>query len=97
MKIIYSIIFEVSDTSNKVKLASKITSGYTYARITHNTYFVVINTELTPIRNHVTIRDGLKEFIKVGDKLYVGIVKAPAAWVGLDTEVGEWLRSQLSQ
>lgn len=96
MKIIYSIIFEISDGSNKAKLINKIAALYAYARITQNCYFIIVNTEQTPLINHVAIRDGLKEFIKPGDKLYVGISKAPGAWMGIDTEVSAWLRSQLT-
>jgi len=96
MKIVYSIIFEISDNSNKIKLINKIVVSYPYALITQNSYFVIVNKDITPLETHVTIRDNLKEFIKLGDKLYVGVVKSPAAWSGLDTEVSEWLRSQLS-
>jgi hypothetical protein len=96
MSLIYSITFEISDGNNKAKLINKIASSFSYARVTQNTYFVVIDNIATPNINNVFIRDSLKEFVRTGDKLYVGIVKAPAAWFGLENEVSEWLRAKLT-
>ena len=95
MNILYSIIFEIADNSNKTKLVGKIISSYPYARITQNSYLIAVNNGVNPLITHVTIRDELKEFIKAGDKLYVGVVKSPAAWAGMDTEVTEWIRTNL--
>lgn len=95
MNILYSIIFEIADNSNRTKLINKIISSYPYARVTQNSYFININKDQLPLVTHVTIRDELKEFIKIGDKLYVGVAKPPAAWAGLDTEVSEWVRKYL--
>jgi hypothetical protein len=74
---------------NYEELLKKIKSYSGWARLGGSAY--IIQTE----NNHVQVRDNLKEVLDKNDKLFVGTVKAPAAWYGLGTDVSNWLMDKL--
>ena len=39
----------------------------------------------------------IKRALDNNDKLYVGIVKAPAAWVGMPEEVSKWIKDHVEE
>ncbi|WP_225444212.1 hypothetical protein [Echinicola arenosa] len=41
------------------------------------------------------IRDKIMNVMDNNDQLFVGVVKAPAAWFGLGDEVSNWLKNNL--
>lgn len=43
----------------------------------------------------VELRDCFKEVLDGNDKLYVGVVTAPAAWYGLSDQVSAWIKDNL--
>lgn len=43
----------------------------------------------------VELRDIFKAALDSNDKLYVGIVTAPAAWTGMSSGVSEWIKNRL--
>lgn len=45
----------------------------------------------------VGLRDKLKAALDNNDQLYVGCVKAPAAWTGMPAEVSKWIKEHLEE
>lgn len=43
----------------------------------------------------ISIRDNLKNYLKSGDKLYVGRVTSPAAWFGMSDDASKWIKEHL--
>ena len=48
-------------------------------------------------RTAVELRDSFKEILGPDDVLYVGMVSAPAAWIGYSKEVTEWIINKLQR
>lgn len=46
-------------------------------------------------KSAVELRDCFKSALDANDKLYVGIVTAPAAWTGMSSGVSEWIKKRL--
>jgi len=74
---------------NYTKLISLIQKYDYFAKITESCY--IINTEETPVQ----IRDYLKGAVDNNDKIFVGLIKAPAAWAGMANNVSNWLVNNL--
>ncbi len=60
-----------------------------WARLGGSAYIVI--TE----KSAVEIRDNLMAVMDSNDQLFVGVIKAPAAWFGLGDEVSDWLKKNL--
>lgn len=43
----------------------------------------------------VELRNKFKDVLDNNDKLYVGVVSAPAAWVGYSKQVSDWIKEKL--
>jgi len=43
------------------------------------------------------VRDYLKEVLTENDKLFISVIKAPAAWFGIGNEVSSWIRDQYTK
>ncbi len=70
---------------NYERLIELVKSYTTWARLGGSAY--LIYTDATPKQ----VRDRLKEALDAGDKLYVGVSPAPAAWAGMPDNVSNWI------
>ena len=61
-----------------------------WARLGGSAYIVLSS------KTAVQIRDSIMAVMDDNDQLFVGIVKAPAAWVGLGDEISDWLKKNLN-
>lgn len=87
----YIITYDLSSPGQKYEeLLKKIKSYPKWARLGGSSYVVI-----TP-QNPAQIRDFLRTVLDRNDKLFVGLLKAPAAWYNLGDEVSQWLNNNLS-
>ncbi|MBS4040090.1 MAG: hypothetical protein KGZ81_05775 [Flavobacteriales bacterium] len=90
MRKAYIISYDLSNPGqNYEELLKRIKSSYAWARLGGSAYVVI--TESTAVQ----IRDNLTPCLDRNDKLFVGTLNAPAAWIGLGDEVSQWLRNNL--
>ena len=86
----YIISYDLSNPGQKYEeLLKRIKSYPKWARLGGSAYIII-----TP-QTHVQIRDNLKTNLDSNDKLFVGVVTAPAAWVNLGDEVSQWINNNL--
>ncbi|MDR0398942.1 MAG: hypothetical protein LBH33_03985 [Endomicrobium sp.] len=75
--------------SNYEKLTSTIQTYEGWAQLGNFSYLVL--TE----KNHAEVRDTLAKVLYKDDSLFVGKISAPAAWFNLNSQVGNWILSNL--
>jgi hypothetical protein len=63
--------------------------SYAWARLGGSAYLIYTSDE------PVAVRDKLMKLIDKNDKLFVSVVRAPAAWSGMSQDVSDWIRNQL--
>ena len=86
----YIISYDLSNPDrNYEDLLKGIKSYRLWARLGGSAY--IVKTGKTDIE----IRDNLMKSLDANDKLFVGTVNAPAAWIGLAKDVSDWLRDKL--
>ncbi len=68
-------------------LLKKIKTYPGWARIGGSSY--LIYTDSTPVQ----VRNYLSQVLDRNDKLFVGTVTAPSAWIGMSEEVSNWIHS----
>lgn len=89
---VYIVIFDVIEPSTKYdRLICLIKSELAWAKLTRFS-FLIDSDEST-----VALRDKFKTVLDNTDKLYVGVAKAPAAWVGMSENVSNWIKSNLEE
>ena len=89
---IYIVTYDLRNESTSdsyARLISLIKEEGVWACLGGSSYLV--ESELTP----VALRDKYKQAINHDDKLFVGVVSAPAAWVGYSSQVSEWIKGKL--
>lgn len=79
----------ITPGQNYEALLKEIKSYKAWAKLGGSSYLV--ETDSTA----VAIRDKLGKVLDSGDKLYVGVVTAPAAWRGLSEDVSKWIQEHL--
>ncbi|MDR3197934.1 MAG: hypothetical protein LBU34_08720 [Planctomycetaceae bacterium] len=79
----------INPGQNYENLLKKIRSFSSWARLGGSAY--IVETEETASQ----VRDKLTSFLDNNDKLFVGTVQAPAAWIDLGDEVSQWISSHL--
>ena len=80
------VFFDLADpTANRTALVRKIKSYGQSARLGDSAY--LISTSEAP----VAVRDKMSTVLRHGDRLYVGLAPAPAAWSGLPDAVSNWI------
>lgn len=84
----YDLRNEESSTSYQ-KLLELIKEGGVWARLGGSSYLV--ECECTPVE----LRDKFRTVLDQDDKLYVGEVTAPAAWIGYTNDVSDWIKEKL--
>ena len=88
----YIISYDLMNPGQRYEeLLKKIKEYKIWVRLGGSAY--VIKTTKT----HLQVRDDLKSVLDFNDKLFVSIVKAPAAWTGMSDVVSNWLRDNLEQ
>jgi hypothetical protein len=86
----YLVTFQISIQSHRLKqIVDSIHNEPGWARINANTY-IVDSTKTAP-----QLRDVLKEYLINGESLLVAELSDNAAWTGLSTEVGDWIKKTL--
>ena len=86
----YIITYDLSEPGQQYEeLLKRIKAYPQWARLGGSAYIII-----TP-DNHVQVRDNLKVNFDNNDKLFVGTIKAPAAWYNLGDEVSQWLNNNL--
>ncbi len=90
MKTTLLITYDLSEPERNYEgLLKKIKSYGTWARITESSYAIVTTKDTE------TVRDELLKLLDDNDKIYVGLLSAPAAWYGLPDSVSNWLQKYL--
>ena len=88
MKKLYIITYDLSNPGrNYESLLKRIKSYPSWARLGGSSYLVFTDKTATEIR------DNLIPSLDSNDKLYVGIMGASAAWIGLASEVSNWIKN----
>jgi len=86
----YIVSYDLSQPGqNYEKVLQTIKSHSSWARLGGSAYIVISN------ESAVEIRDKILRELDTNDKLYVGVVEAPAAWYGMGDEVSDWLKKNL--
>ncbi len=90
MKNTYIISYDLNSPGKNYENVHKVIDSYPgWAKLGGSAY--IIATEETASQ----IRDKIMEVIDINDQLFVGIVKAPAAWFGMGDKVSDWLKNNL--
>jgi hypothetical protein len=79
----------ISPGQNYENLLKEIRSFSSWARLGGSAY--IVETEETASQ----VRDKLTSFLDINDKLFVGKIQTPAAWIGLGDEVSQWISNYL--
>ena len=86
----YIISYDLKSPGQSYEKVHKVIDGYHgWAKLGGSAY--VVSTEETASQ----IRDKLMDVMDSNDQLFVGVVKAPAAWFGMGDEVSDWLKNTL--
>lgn len=87
---VYIVSYDLKEPGQRYsELVSAITSYRKWARLGQSAYLIV------SVESAVELRDKFKQFLDSNDKLYVGIVNPPAAWVGMSDNVSQWIKDEL--
>ena len=90
MRRAYIISYDLSNPGqNYEELLKRIKTSYRWARLGGSAYVII------SVSTAVQIRDYLQVPLDANDRLFVGVLNAPAAWIGLGDEVSNWLRNNL--
>jgi len=86
----YIISYDLSEPGQNYEDVLKAIKEYSgWARIGGSAY-VILSENST-----AEVRDNIATALDSNDKLFVGTLNAPAAWVGLTDEVSDWLKKNL--
>lgn len=86
----YIISYDLSQPGqNYENLLKAIKSYGNWAMLGGSAYIII--SDSSPVQ----IRDNLNKELDLNDKLYVGVVTSPAAWIGISDEVSDWLKKNL--
>ena len=86
----YIVSYDLSKPGqNYEKVLKEIKKFSGWARLGGSAY-VVLSDNST-----VEVRDAIAKALDSNDKLFVGTIKAPAAWTGLTDDVSDWLKNNL--
>ncbi|MBN8666129.1 MAG: hypothetical protein J0M30_01415 [Chitinophagales bacterium] len=92
MKKVYIISYDLKNPGqNYEKILALIKSFGKWARLGGSAYLIVST------QTAVQVRDNLKTALDSNDKLFVGTLTLPAAWVGMPDEVSNWIRNNLTE
>lgn len=90
MRSAYIVYYDLTSAgTNYERVLERIKANPGWARLGGSAYVVISD------RSAVEIRDEIHSAMNEKDKLYVGVISAPAAWAGMTDEVSEWLKKNL--
>lgn len=90
MRAAYIVSYDLlRPTQNYEKVLEVIKNCPGWARLGGSAYIVLSDSSAAELR------DSIRSAMDSNDKLFVGVIKAPAAWVGLGDEVSQWLKNNL--
>lgn len=83
---IYIVSYDLSEPGQRYdELVNKIKEADAWARLGGSAYLVKSDKSAADLRNkYRTVMDD-------NDKIYVGVVTAPAAWYGMPKDVSDWI------
>ena len=85
----YIVSFQAKELAVRQRLRERLRSYEKYCPI-NNTCWAIMSEQKA-----AEVRDFLKEMLEPGDKLFVIRSGTAAAWRGLPTKNGEWLKRNL--
>ncbi|MBL0162085.1 MAG: hypothetical protein IPP82_00165 [Xanthomonadales bacterium] len=88
---LYQIDYDLRKKRDYASLYERIRSYGTYCRALESTW--IINTHQTAVQ----IRDHLAAAMDKDDGLLVTLMAGEAAWIGLGSEISNWLKQQLER
>lgn len=87
---VFIVTYDLMKPGQNYEALLKEIKGHTaWAKLGESSYLIKSDSTV------VAVRDKLGATLDTGDKLYVGIVTAPAAWRGLSEDVSKWLLENL--
>lgn len=90
MRRAYIISYDLNKAGqNYENVLKEIKSHGPWARLGGSAYIIITS------KSAAAIRDGIMAVMDSNDQLFVGVIKAPAAWFGLSEEVSDWLKKNL--
>lgn len=90
MRKAYIVSYDLSTPGQNYETVLKAIKKYPgWARLGGSSYIVLAD------ETAAQIRDSIMSNMDSNDKLFIGTVTAPAAWIGLGDEVSDWLKNNL--
>lgn len=87
---IYVVSYDLNFPGQRYEdLTALLNKEGAWARIGGSVF--LLESDKTPVE----LRDLFKVVLDSNDKLYVGLVMAPAAWTGMPEKVSEWIKERL--
>lgn len=88
---VFIVTFDLNNPgSNYDRLIELIKAESAWAKLGKSSYLVKSELKATQLR------DNYNKVLGKNDKLYVGKVLAPAAWVSMPDDVSKWIKDNLS-
>lgn len=88
---LYQIDYDLRKQRDYAALYERIRSYGTYCRVLESTWIISSN------QTTVQVRDHLYQAMDKDDGLLVTLLAGEAAWMGLSSEITEWLRLQIGR
>lgn len=88
---VYIVTYDLdkeSTSESYTRLISLIKEEGVWACLGGSSYLV--ESELKAVE----LRDKFKQVLDGNDKLFVGVVSAPAAWIGYSKQVSDWIKEK---
>ena len=90
MRTAYIVSYDLNTPGQNYESILKVIKNYSgWARLGGSSYIILADETADQIR------DSISNEMDSNDQLFVGVVKAPAAWYGLGDEVSNWLKNNL--
>lgn len=90
MKKAYIVSYDLSSPGQNYENVHKAIKSYSgWAKLGGSAYIILTEDSAG------NVRDKIARVIDRNDKLFVGAINAPAAWIGLTDEVSDWLKNNL--
>ena len=87
---IYIVSYDLVEPGRSYNtLVNKIKESDDWAKLGGSAYLI------ESVKSAIELRDEYKGCIDSNDKLYVGVVEAPAAWIGMSEDVSNWIKKHL--
>lgn len=86
----YIVSYDLSEPGQNYENVLKAIKKHSgWARLGGSAYVVLSDNSTVEVRNAIATA------LDSNDKLFVGTINAPAAWIGLTDDVSDWLKNNL--